>query len=74
MMELGNSPGGNASGGTTTLSSSESNGEMHQDGREDRRVNNTTGFAEGDFPEEFREVLSHFFERREKLREDPSTP
>lgn len=74
MMELGNSPGGNDSGGVSTLASRETNGATSQDDREERRVRQTTGFAAGDFPEEFRDALGHFFEKREQLRQEASAP
>ncbi len=73
-MELGNSPGGNASGGRSALASANAEGATGQDKPEERRIENTRGFAGGDFPEEFREALGYFFEQREELREGESAP
>lgn len=74
MMEIGNSPGGNASGDSSTLAIAAARGAATQDGREQRTVERSGGQVGGDFPEEFREALGHFFEQREKLRTPPSAP
>lgn len=69
LMELGNSPGGNPQGSASDLASTEARGAMERDGREARSVEGIRGHAPGDLPEEFREALGRFFERREALRE-----
>jgi small-conductance mechanosensitive channel len=74
MMEVGNSPGGNDSGESSSLASRASEGAMGEDGREARTIGKTSGRVAGDFPEEFREALGHFFEAREALRTAPPQP
>ena len=73
-MELGHSPGGNDSGDASALASRHAQGAASQDGRQARAPRKITGLAAGDFPEEFRQVLEHFFEQREKLRQQEEDP
>ncbi len=68
-MQIGNRPGGNAMGGASSLVGAAFDGESVTDGREERTVDKTTGNVEGKIPEEFREVLTSFFEQRDALLE-----
>ena len=72
LMEVGNSPGGNPEGAASNLASSVTTGAATQDGREQRRIQKTTGYQNDSFPEEFREALGKFFEAREALMNRPS--
>ena len=73
-MQISNSPGGNAMGGVSSLASDEARGKSERDDTQSRKVSKASGAVGGDFPEEFREALGHYFERREAwLQEHEAT-
>ena len=66
-MQIGNSPGGNPIGGTSSLASQKAKGAADRDDAEDRNIDKTSGLAHDDLPAEFRDALGYFFEQREVL-------